>query len=213
MAAHMVKNNVDKTVQVLGGGDGLDLLHLCFDHCIESGPVVVFDKTAIFLQFFADALFFLLTYCMFRYSCNKIFWGPWKFLWKWSKMLVVVDNIFKTLVGKEIIMWNIDWITCCTAWRLWILGGLIGRILVFLFITFACFPIILWLFDFGVCSTQVLWCSATRGLWPREVCSSHALHIQGTVCDSDRVRYSATSAACTRPPHRERSDISVKRQY
>lgn len=115
----------------------------------------------------------------------------------------------KTLVGKEM-MWEcwLDHLLCCleasNSWRSY------RKVSCLSFDHFCLFShnsLALWFWcmfhrrSFGA--------QPTRGLLPREACSSHALRIQRMVCDSDRVRYSATSAACTRPPHRERSDISV----
>jgi len=49
----------------------------------------------------AKGLLFLLIYCIFRYSYNKIFWRPWNFCE--SKMLVDGWQLFsKTLAGKEL---------------------------------------------------------------------------------------------------------------
>jgi len=41
----------------------------------------------------AKGLFFLLIYCIFRYSYNKIFGRPWNFCE--SKMLAVAGNFFQ----------------------------------------------------------------------------------------------------------------------
>ncbi len=93
--------------------DGSHLQHLCFDNITEYDPDVVFDKNVIFTAFCSkccffmkptyvqvlinrfffclkvEGLIFILMYCMFRYSYNKIFWGPWNFSenqqkrWRW----------------------------------------------------------------------------------------------------------------------------------
>ncbi len=192
----------------------IDLLHLCFDHCSESGPVVVLKKEeAIFSHFFVDALFFLLTYCTFRYSCNKLFWGPWKFCENYQKCWQWLAIFLKTLVRKELIMWEFWFdhlLYCLEASNSWRSHQKDSCLSFYHFCLFSHNSLALW-----------FWCmfhrrfsgaQPTRGLWLREVCSWHASRIQRTVCDSDTVHYSATSAACTRPPHHERSDISVKRK-
>lgn len=49
---------------------------------------------------------------MFRYSYNKIFWGPWNFsenqqkLWRW------LATFSKTLAGKELMIWSFSWYSC-----------------------------------------------------------------------------------------------------
>jgi len=53
---------------------------------------------SFFVSFFL--VFFLATYCIFKYSYSKMFRGPWTFLWKLSKMLVLNGNI-KINVGSE----------------------------------------------------------------------------------------------------------------
>jgi len=47
-------------------------------------------------------LLFLLIYCMFRYSYNKIFWRPWNCCQNDQKMLVLTGNFLKNAGGERV---------------------------------------------------------------------------------------------------------------
>ncbi len=133
LQSEMLIQKVVKACASFRGADGRHLLHLCCDNITEYDPDVVFDKNAIFSAFCSkccffyetylhsnvdkkrklevrikqilkvEGLFFILMYCMIRYSYNKIFWGPLNFsknpqkCWRW-----LATFFSKTLAGKEL---------------------------------------------------------------------------------------------------------------
>ncbi len=62
LRSEMSIQEVVKDCASFGSADGSDLLHLCFDHCTEYDPDVVFDKNAFFLAFCSKCCFFYETY-------------------------------------------------------------------------------------------------------------------------------------------------------